>query len=390
VIMVAYSVDTAGAFVPDEMFRLTSGNEGPLAALQFAVKDLIDVAGRRTGGGNPDWLAAASPVAAHAPVVRQLLASGAVCLGKTVTDELAFSLEGRNAHYGTPRNPRNPAWLPGGSSSGSAVAVASGMADFALGTDTGGSVRVPAAFCGIYGFRPSHGVVPLEGVVPFSPSYDTVGWFARDPVVMKRVGDVLLPPSGGKTGPISVMEDLVFLLETSFAEAFMDAARPIVSGPPIRILETWTLEQLQWAYSTIQGYEIARTLGPRIDALAIRFGADIAPRFASTRSISGADHRAALVVREQFSAWLDEQLAGDRIALLPSVSVPHLDSAAGAADIGRFYGMTLGLTAIAGHAGAPQLQFGASPLSILGGRGADRALLDLAVELNSGVRLNGR
>ncbi|NEJ83193.1 amidase, partial [Rhizobium leguminosarum] len=152
-------VDTAGAFVPGEIFRLDATAQGSLAGLTFAVKDLIDIAGRRTGGGNPDWRAAATPAAAHAPVVTRLLANGATFLGKTVTDELAFSLEGRNVHYGTPRNPQNPDWLPGGSSSGSAAAVGARLVDFALGTDTGGSVRVPAAFSGTWGLRPSHDAV---------------------------------------------------------------------------------------------------------------------------------------------------------------------------------------------------------------------------------------
>ena len=133
-----------------------------------------------TGAGNPDWAARQKPAATSAPAVERLLRAGATLVGKTMTDELGFSLEGENAHYGTPVNPRCPDRLPGGSSSGSAVAVAAGLADLGLGTDTGGSVRVPASFCGLYGCRPSHGRVPLEGVVPFAPSYDTVGLVARD------------------------------------------------------------------------------------------------------------------------------------------------------------------------------------------------------------------
>ena len=151
--------------------------------LTFAVKDLIDVAGMRTGGGNPDVARADSnrPRARRRRWNRRLRA-GATLIGKTITDELAFSLEGRNVHYGSPINPACPDRLPGGSSSGSAVAVAAGLADFALGTDTGGSVRVPANFVGVFGFRPSHGAISLDGVVPFAPSYDTIGWFARDAI----------------------------------------------------------------------------------------------------------------------------------------------------------------------------------------------------------------
>src|SRR5271170_2192254 len=141
----------------------------------------------------PVGLASHPAASASAPVVDALLAAGARLAGKAVTDELAFSLEGVNAHYGTPVNPACPDRIPGGSSSGSAVAVAAGLVDFALGTDTGGSVRVPASFVGVCGFRPTHDAISLAGVVPFAPSYDTVGWFAGDAAMLSRVGGVLLP-----------------------------------------------------------------------------------------------------------------------------------------------------------------------------------------------------
>jgi amidase len=148
-----------GAFVPNGMCRREATAHGVLDGLTFAVKDLIDVEGCRTSGGNPDWLAQQRPAARSAPVIEQALAAGATLIGKTVTDELAFSLEGRNMHHRSLVNPVCPGRLPGGSSSGSAVAVAGRLVDFALGTDTGGSVRVPANFLGLFGFRPSHGAI---------------------------------------------------------------------------------------------------------------------------------------------------------------------------------------------------------------------------------------
>src|SRR5271155_634032 len=184
-----------GAFVPGPRLTVAPTAAGPLSGLTFAVKDLIDVAGTPTGGGNPDWLKAQEPAATSAPAVEALLAAGATLYGKTITDELAFGLEGVNAHYGTPVNPACPDRIPGGSSSGSGVAVAAGLVDFALGTDTGGSVRVPASFVGVFGFRPTHGAVSTAGVLPFAPSYDTVGWFARDAGVLRRVGETLLGPA---------------------------------------------------------------------------------------------------------------------------------------------------------------------------------------------------
>ena len=185
------TAEQSGAFV--ERFTLPPTRSGPLDGLTFAVKDLIDVAGHRTGCGNPTWLATHPPATVSAICVEQLLAAGARCEGKTITDEIAFSLLGENHHYGTPLNPAAPDRVPGGSSSGSASAVACGLVDFALGTDTGGSVRIPASNCGIWGLRPSHGFISVAGVMPLAPTLDTVGVFARDINVLERAAAVLLP-----------------------------------------------------------------------------------------------------------------------------------------------------------------------------------------------------
>lgn len=169
----------SSAFVPHDLARpLPGAARGPLAGLSCAVKDMFDIAGERTGGGSPEWLADAKPARRHAEAVRRVLAAGAAISGKTVCDEFFFSVTGANAHYGTPVNPRAPGRLPGGSSSGSAVAVAAGACDIALGSDTGGSVRVPAAFNGIYGIRPTHGRVDARGAMAMAPSFDSIGWFA--------------------------------------------------------------------------------------------------------------------------------------------------------------------------------------------------------------------
>src|SRR6478752_1674080 len=195
--------EESGAFI--ERFTLAPTKDGPLRGLRFAVKDLIDVAGHTTGCGNPTRLTTHPPASVSAVCVEQLLAAGAQCEGKTITDELAFSLLGENHHYGTPLNPAAPDRVPGGSSNGSASAVACGLVDFALGTDTGGSVRVPASNCGIWGFRPSHGFVSVAGVNPLAPSFDTVGVLAQNADVLAKVAFVLLsaaPVSPSKPGTI--------------------------------------------------------------------------------------------------------------------------------------------------------------------------------------------
>ncbi|HWI12737.1 MAG TPA: amidase family protein, partial [Burkholderiales bacterium] len=172
--------DRINAFCRHTHVELPGASSGPLAGLTFAAKDIYDVIGHRTGFGSPDWLRTHEPAASTAPVVQQLLDAGATMVGKTQTDELTYSLNGENAHYGTPVNVNAPGRIPGGSSSGSAAAVAAGLVDFALGSDTGGSVRAPASFCGIYGIRPTHGRVSLRGACPLAATFDTAGWFARE------------------------------------------------------------------------------------------------------------------------------------------------------------------------------------------------------------------
>src|SRR6478609_1620149 len=191
--------EQSGAFI--ERFTVPPTRSGPLDGLTFAVKDLIDIAGHHTGCGNPTWLATHTRATVSAVCVEQLLSAGARCEGKTITDEIAFSLLGENYFYGTPLNPNAPERVPGGSSSGSASAVACGLVDFAIGTDTGGSVRVPAGNCGIWGWRPSHDQISVAGVMPFATTLDTVGVFTRDAELLQQVASVLLATEKSSAPP---------------------------------------------------------------------------------------------------------------------------------------------------------------------------------------------
>src|SRR5215469_8120882 len=218
--------DDFGAFVAGERFRLEGTAGGSLAGLSFAAKDLFDVAGHVTGGGNPDWPRGRPVPTHHAWAVQRLLDAGATLIGKTITDEVSLGILGENPFDGTARNPRAPGRVPGGSSSGSAVAVAAGLCDTALGTDTGGSVRVPSSFCGLYGIRPTHGRLDLSGMLPQAPSSDTTGWFARDAGTFAKVSSVLL----GEEIPTALPTRLIIAVD-AFAVADASAAaalRPLV------------------------------------------------------------------------------------------------------------------------------------------------------------------
>jgi aspartyl-tRNA(Asn)/glutamyl-tRNA(Gln) amidotransferase subunit A len=175
---------------------------GPLAGIPFSLKDLFDVAGEPTPAGSR-LLAEAPPARAHAPLIQRMLAAGMVAVGRTNMTEFAYSGLGINPHYGTPRSPwdRATGRIAGGSSSGAAVSVADGMAPVALGTDTGGSCRIPAAFCGVVGYKPTARRVPLAGVLPLAPSLDSVGPLARSVACCAVVDAVLAGAAPGAEAP---------------------------------------------------------------------------------------------------------------------------------------------------------------------------------------------
>ena len=382
--------DACGAFMPGGRRSIERRTEGPLKGVSFAVKDLIDVEGFVTGGGNPDWAADRWPATYSATAVERLLGAGARFIGKTVTDELAFSLEGENAHYGTPVNPRAPDRLPGGSSSGSAVAVAAGLADVALGTDTGGSVRVPAAFCGICGFRPTHGRLPLDGVLPFSPSYDTIGWFARTGAMLARIGEALLgAAAAGAPTRFLIASDVFDMIDPDCAEPLRAAA---ARWQPDRSVAAFdgAFEPWHASYRALQGREVHENFGAWIAARAPRFGEAIASRFADAASVTDEEVALAARFRATQSRRLRELLPPGTVLIVPTVpSLPLLKTANGE-ERGAFYGKALAINAIAGHAGLPQLAAPAgevrgSPLSLsfVGGVGEDETLLALAAQFQA-------
>ncbi|WP_430395596.1 amidase [Ferrovibrio sp.] len=369
------------AFVPGGTFVIPPTGAGPLNGRTFAVKDLIDIAGHVTGGGNPDWAAAQQPAKHHAPVVERMLAAGATLIGKTITDELAFSLEGENAHFGIPLNPRRPDRLPGGSSSGSASAVAASLADLALGTDTGGSVRVPASFCGLFGYRPSHGRLPLDGVIPFAPSYDTVGLFARDADTLQRGALALLVD----TAPAIPITRVMWASDAyAMAEPAVAAALPRL-GDAVRLYEGEDIDWLE-AYRVLQAADIQSSLGPWIATAKPHFGDNIAPRFNDALAVSETEIKRYRPIRAAIKAKLEAMLPPGTVLLLPTAPGPALKRDSDGAARGDFYRRALTLTSAAGHAGLPVLSIPVAEidscpigLSLMGSAGQDEALLDFAL-----------
>ena len=425
-----------------------SGKTGPgrLSSLTFAVKDNLDVRGARTGAGSPLWLAT-HPSAAKksACAVAALARAGAVFVGKTQMDELAWALQGENAHYGTPVNPAAPCRIPGGSSSGSAAAVAAGFCDLALGTDTAGSVRVPASYCGVFGFRPTHGAVSMFGCVPLAPSFDTLGWFARDAETLQRGGDALLPDDSSDESAAppdvfffsraAIAEDAFEACDGATAEALRlcverlaaknarvfgaanrqsvrlgggDASEAFSPGslPPAPPLAEW------WdAFQTLQKREVWSALGAWIEAHDARlegFGPGVRDRFRAARDAARdatlnpeAELRIvarAAATRDAAAARLRAITRDGAVVVLPSAPGPPIPRTSAAQEVEAFRASQLRLTCASGFAGAPQVTIPAAALlrigddvanassapvgvSLMSAPGTDKALLALAREL---------
>ncbi|MET3480486.1 amidase [Variovorax atrisoli] len=388
--------DPARAFVPYPDAPVPRATSGSLADLSFAAKDLFDVAGYPTGGGNPIVLAMSGIKTRTAPTVQKLLDAGARFVGKTVTDELAFSMNGNNAHFGAPINGAARDRITGGSSSGSASAVSSNLCDFALGTDTGGSVRAPANHCGLYGLRPTHGRVSLEGALELAPSFDTCGWFARDIGTFARVADVLLGPDAAPL-PERVRllrpDDVWAQPAPAAVDALKGAADRVqgVLGPAKGIevvLESF--DAMYWNFRYLQSREAWLTDGPLIERYAPPLGPGVAERFAWSREVTDAQVNAAHVFRTAFRAQLASLLGNDGVLLMPTmpdIAPLRSDSEAALED---YRNRAIRMLCIAGLAGFPQLSMPlasreGAPLgiSLLGPAGADRSLVALAQRIPS-------
>ncbi len=384
--------DALGAFCRHTHVAVTGSGKGPLAGLTFGVKDIYDIAGHKTGFGSPDWLASHAPATHTAAVVASLLAAGANMLGKTQTDELTYSLNGENAHYGTPVNVNAPGRIPGGSSSGSAAAVAGGLVDFALGSDTGGSVRAPASFCGIYGIRPTHGRISLEGACALAKSFDVAGWFARDAALLERVGQVLLgAETAAAPGELLLAQDAMALLDSAAVVALQPALARITAAIGALRPVTVSAEGLpQWfqAFRVLQGAEIHAQLGDWVARTQPELGPGVRERMQWVATISAEEVARAQGVREVVRRRMDELLAGNVVLVLPSVSdiAPLLNTPA--AELDDFRARAMSLLCIAGLAGLPQVSLPLAtargcPLgvSLIAARGNDALLLALAREI---------
>jgi amidase len=385
--------DPINAFVPGPRVSLEGAPRGPLRGMTFAAKDLFDVAGHPTGGGNHDWARVHPVPTRHAWAVQTLLDAGATLIGKTITDEVSLGILGENAFDGTPRNTRAPDRVPGGSSSGSAAAVAAGLCDTALGTDTGGSVRVPASFCGLYGIRPTHGRLDLTGMLPQAPSSDTTGWFARDAATLARISSVLL----GEPIPAALPTRLIVAVDAfGFADADVAAAlRPMVDrlaaltgnvrdevmAPPG--LSVWSRAQ-----RTLQPVETWQTFRPWLERDNPRMAFTVARGLVAGSMIGEAERGWAELMRQEARGRMAYLLPPGTILCLPTAPFPAPKKGLPLPVLGPLRDRISCLCSHGGLTGVPQVNLPGAEvdrlpvgLSIVGARGADATLVAVALAM---------
>jgi len=383
------------AFVPHDIEAPIKGAAaGPLAGLTAVVKDMYEIAGERIGCGVPEWLAAAKPAARNSTPVQKILDAGATIIGKTICDEFFYSGTGINPHYGTPVNARAPGRIPGGSSAGSAAACGAGLCDFALGSDTGGSVRMPASFNGIYGLRPTHERIAHEGVADMAPSFDVPGWFAATPGVFRAVGAVLLDERR-----VSASVERVVILEDAFAEAdpeiadlirtlleFMSDDLPAMAHGKIAPdgFDPW-----REAFRIVQGYETWQTFGDFVTKHHPKIGPGVRERIAFASTVTKAQADAARATYMKAREHIRDAAKPGTILALPTSPTlpPFVDTPA--ADLDDFRTRVMRLVVTSSISGLPQMSMPAGTvagcpvgLSFIGWAGGDEALLDLACELS--------
>jgi amidase len=418
--------DPFNAFLDLPQAPVTNAKSGPLAGLRLAVKDIFDVAGYPTGCGNPQRAAEASPACKTAAAVQTLLDAGARFVGKTQTDELAFSLMGQNAHFRQPVNPAAPDRVTGGSSSGSAAAVAGGVADIAVGSDTGGSIRAPASFCGLVGLRTTHGAIALDGAMPLAPSLDTFGWFARDIETYKKVAEVLLGENGAAPHPYPLpVKDGERGASTSRPSSFSQFLRgegpagdegpgeiralaiptldglvlPDAEAEYVRIRElvanvtgapaaapalSHDIGDLYWCFRKLQAHEAWASQGSWISARDRGLGPGVKERFDFGATIASETAEAETARRDDFRYELAGLLGSGGILILPTVPGAAPLKSASFKATQAYRERALHLLCLSGLSGFPQisLPLGAvdgAPfgVSLLGPAGSDLALIRL-------------
>lgn len=317
--------DPLQAFVRDNHIALKGSGTGKLANLVFAAKDVFKIKGSTYSNGHPLWLNTHEPDDFTASAIMKLLDEGADLVGKTVCDELCYSISGENWHYGSPINPHDPRRFAGGSSSGSGAATAGRLVDFALGSDCLGSVRVPAAYNGVFGMRPTYKRIKNDGEAPYCESMDVLGYVASDPDVFLKVSEVLL---GEDQEPTQFKR--LFIADDCFAavdKKVTDTLKPVIEffSENLEATEHVTVAKeglAHWikTFQYVQGYEVWESYGGWINKYKPRLSRGPKERLAWASTITRTEYLNAKVEKDRIARYFKEFLPRDTILCLPTVA----------------------------------------------------------------------
>ncbi|GAA0603606.1 amidase [Paenochrobactrum glaciei] len=388
------ALDPYNALINTSSAEVAHATHGSLSGATLAVKDIFDVQGLITGCGNPAKAAESKPATQNAVCVQVLLDQGAQFIGKTQTDELAFSLMGQNDHFPHPINAAAPSRVTGGSSSGSAAAVAGGLADIALGSDTGGSIRAPAAFCGLIGLRTTHSRISKKGAMPLAPSLDTVGWFAKNIDLYEKVGAALLGEDQHQTALtklffMPILEHLLLNQQSADAyRAMFTTVRDQFTNLKPASQPTSSLAELYLCFRQIQGAEAWASHGKWISSGDKHLSKGVAERFAYGAKVNAEDLAAQQLRRARFIAEFEDILGDDGVLVLPTVPGIAPLSAEPFEQQQIYREQALQLLCLSGLSGLPQITLPLSTvdgapfaISLIGPRHSDMALIALAKQI---------
>ena len=361
-------------------------NSGSLSGMTFLCKDMCDIKGFKSSCGNPDFYKHSIKALDYAPFLKKILNEGAILKGITICDEFFYSIIGENKHYGTPENLNSPNCVPGGSSSGSAAALTNHDYDFTIGTDTGGSVRVPASFCGVFGFRPTHGRINLKKVYPMSESFDTLGWFSNDKSNMLKLGkiffnnfkEILIEQKN-----ILIPTDIVDDLDHNIKSQFYDYCEYKFKNLKKVRLSNYKKSELADCFRIIQGYEIKLNILPWIDKYNPKISTEINSRFKMAKNITKNMYDDAVNLRKKFISELDQNLPVESILIFPTTPFSAPIKGQSDDDLSELRKKVMEFTCIGGLSSRPQISIpkfkgstGPIGLSVLGNKYADEIILN--------------
>ena len=371
--------------------KIILNDSGLLNGLKFLVKDMCDIKGLKTSCGNPDFFNNCNPANDYAPFLKNILNEGASLNGITVCDEFFYSLIGENKHYGTPVNLNANGCVPGGSSSGSAAALTTDLYDFSIGSDTGGSVRIPASFCGLIGMRPTHNRINTKGVYPMAPSFDTVGWFANNVGIFQKVGEVLLDKvdkSDINFRQFVIAEDLLELCDAAVQENFNNYIKNNLPGIDKNRLSNISKDIIADNFRVLQGNEVKINVIPWIEKNKPKISPEIKSRIDMASKITDIEVSKALTFRENLIDEIKKSLPEGTIAVFPTAPFSAPKSGQDDESLGFYRKRLMQLTSIAGMTSRPQISIpklkdktGPVGISLLGWQYSDEILLNKLVEI---------